>query len=187
MIMFGLLSTKKKYNDIVKPFIAMSPVMSLTNIKSPVKYLANRLVMRIFESRGGQFHPSSSFLRVLSNYCPSRFSKYCSNPLFLLIGFNEEQFNKERSSVHLSHFPQGMSSKNMVHFMQAIRNGQFAMYDLGSAGNWYRYGQEKPPLYPIEEITCKNIAFISSMNDWLSSPEDVDLLRRRLTVALVDD
>jgi hypothetical protein len=75
--------------------------------------------------------------------------------------------------------------------MQAIRNGQFAigraMYDLGSAGNWYRYGQEKPPLYPIEEITCKNIAFISSMNDWLSSPEDVDILRRRLTVELVDE
>lgn len=38
--MFGLLSTIPMYNDIVKPFVALSPVAFVGNIKSPVKYFA---------------------------------------------------------------------------------------------------------------------------------------------------
>ena len=39
-MMFALLSIVPKYNAIVKPFIALSPVAFIGNIKSPVRYLA---------------------------------------------------------------------------------------------------------------------------------------------------
>ena len=36
LVMFGLLATRPKYNDIVKPFIALSPVVYMGNVASPL-------------------------------------------------------------------------------------------------------------------------------------------------------
>ena len=40
LVMFGLLASQPRFNKIVKPFVALSPVAHVGHIKSPIKYLA---------------------------------------------------------------------------------------------------------------------------------------------------
>jgi hypothetical protein len=185
--MFGLLATQKKYDEIIKPFVALAPVTSVGNMKSPIKFLANGFVMRFIERRGGAFLPSNTVMKMLASWCPESLHTFCSNMIFMLTGFNELQYNKERSMVHFSHFPAGTSAKNMVHFAQGVSSKRFAQYDLGRKKNMDVYGMDKPPEYPIEDITCPYIALMSSENDWLASPKDVDILRSRLNVKPIED
>lgn len=58
--------------------------------------------------------------------------------------------------------------------------GALRMFDYGRAENIKRYGTETPPEYHLEKITNKYIALMSSQNDWLSDPDDVIALRKKL-------
>lgn len=186
-IMFGLLSTQAKYNALVKPFIALSPVTTVGNVKSPLKALADQTFMlKVFKMIGGPFLPSSSLMRSLaarSNLLPS--GLWCKNFTFLF-GYNK--LDMARLPVYLTHTPSGTSTKNMLHFSQSVVSKKFRMYDMGSAaGNQARYGSPEPPEYPLEKITCKSMAIFSSLNDWFCDVKDLDGLRTRLTVPLLED
>ena len=190
LIMFALLSTKGKYNELVKPFIALAPVAVLTHVRSPIKYLANNpILIDYFRWRGGEFLPSTEYIKSLSDkVCDSPTYRYlCSNLLFLFAGFDLPQLNVTRLPVYLSHTPAGTSSWNMIHLAQGISSGKVQMYNFGKLGNLMKYGQEEPPEYMLEKITNRYIAFMSGANDWLADLKDVQLLKQRLKVPLVYD
>lgn len=188
MIMFGLLSMHAKYNQIVKPFIALSPVASLANMKSPLKNLArNSLIQTYFKGRAGRFLPSSSFVKMLTRRCSLPSKSLCSNTMLALFGYNEEQLDLERLPVYMAGTPAGTSVRNMMHFAQGFTKKRFAKFDHGPKMNLVMYGNKIPPEYPLENITNTNIALISSRNDWLADQKDVDILRHRLCVRLHDD
>lgn len=60
------------------------------------------------------------------------------------------------------------------------------MYDYGWR-NKKVYGQSSPPEYDLSKITNQHIVLMSSKNDKLADPEDVNLLRSKLTVKPVID
>ncbi len=41
----------------------------------------------------------------------------------------------------------GTSSKNMLHWVQMMRDGYFQQFDYGTDGNIIEYGQKNPPQY----------------------------------------
>ena len=43
------------------------------------------------------------------------------------------------------------------------------MYDFGKSKNMKKYGQEKPPLYPLEKIKDFPIALIYGENDSIAA------------------
>ena len=100
--------------------------------------------------------------------------------MFLATGFNEAQLNVSRLGVYAYHTPAGTSVKNILHMAQLINSGEFCRYDYGSSKNTDLYGSEKPPNYALENITNKNIALFSSQNDWMSTAEDVEWLRKEI-------
>lgn len=189
LVMFGLLATQKEYNAKVKPFIAMAPVTSVPNMKSPIRFLANFFIRSFLERRGGTFLPAHSTMNLLSAWCPASFGEFCNNLIFLLTGYNEDQVIKDRQVVLRSHLPSGATSnKNMVHYAQGVSmHKKFAKYDYGKKKNVDKYGQEAAPEYMLEEITNEYICLMSSENDWLASPPDVKILRERLNVTLMED
>lgn len=96
--------------------------------------------------------------------------------------------NKSRLAVYAGGESLGMSVQNLVHWSQSMMNGTFSHMDHGSfEENMKRYGSGIPPPYMIENITCKDIALFSSPADLFGPPEDVQRLRNRLRVPLMDD
>ncbi|KAI1282160.1 Lipase member M [Halotydeus destructor] len=107
VIMFGLLSTQPKYNDIIKPYIALAPVTTCSHIKSPIKYLAyDTLMVDYFKWRGGPFLPPQKWIKDVSDkFCPFKYGGICADVMFLLGGFDGKQMNVTRSPVYIAHTP----------------------------------------------------------------------------------
>ena len=190
LIMFALLSSKKEYNNVIKPFIALAPIGTLSGVRTPVRYLANnQLLLDYFRWRGGEFLPSTEYIRSLAERaCESRYTYICTNIMFLLAGYDQEQLNITRTAVYLTHTPAGTSAWNMVHLAQGVKiRNRVQRFDLGRLGNIQKYGQEVPPEYHFEKITNKYIALMSSQNDWLSDSKDVDYIRNKLVVPPILD
>ena len=190
LIMFGLLAEQPEYNKKIKPFIALAPVTTLKHIKSPIKYLGRTpFVASFIKSRGGRFLPSNSVVKLLAAGCPSSLRSLCTNILFIIVGYNEQQLNHDRLNVYLTHTPAGTSAWNIVHYTQLTKTGKFAKFDHGSAKkNEELYGSPEPPEYDLSRITNQYIAIFNSINDWLASPEDVQDLKGKLVNAkLIED
>lgn len=171
-----------KYNEVIRPFVALAPIATVSNVKSPIRYLAhNPVLIDFFKWRGGQFLPSTDYIKYLAErVCDSRYIAICSNLLFLVAGFDVPQLNMTRLPVYFSHTPAGTSAWNMIHYAQGILGKKLTMYDYGREDNIKRYGNESPPEYHLEKITNRYIALMSGYNDWLADPSDVDLLRKKL-------
>lgn len=190
LIMFGLLSTQPKYNDLVKPFIALAPVTSIKYVSTPLKYLAKIpfLSTLIGSVYGGPFLPSNYLMKIISErLCTSPIRSLCSNMVFVANGFDHTQLNMTRLGVYMNGLPAGTSTKNMLHYLQLLKTGLFTDYDYGKMQNQRKYKRLSPPEYPLEKITSTDIALIHSANDWLSSLGDNALLRERLQVKPICD
>ena len=190
LVMFALMSSKKEYNDVIKPFIALAPIGTVAGVRTPVKYLANnQILLDYFRWRGGEFLPSTAYIRSLAErVCESRYTFVCTNLMFVLAGYDQEQLNITRTAVYLTHTPAGTSAWNMVHLAQMVKTEKRVQrFDLGRLGNMQKYGQEKPPEYHFERITNKYIALMSSQNDWLSDSRDVDYIRSKLVMPPILD
>lgn len=189
LVMFGLLATQPKYNDIIKPFIALAPVTSVDEASSPITHLAYiKPLLHIVRAIDGEFLPANPLIDFIAKHvCDSQAKDICSNLFFLISGFDQYQWNDTRVYVYTTGQPAGTSSKNVVHFAQNVRSGIFRKFDYGHLGNLKRYRSLHPPRYQLENITCKDIALYSSLNDWLATPKNVDRIRSGLRVKLMDD
>jgi lysosomal acid lipase/cholesteryl ester hydrolase len=189
MIMFGLLASFPKYNDIVKPYIALAPVTSVDHSLSPITHLAYiHPLLHIVRAYDGPFLPSNRLIRFIAkNVCGSVSNDICTSLIFLGAGFDYEQWNSTRIRTYASGFPAGTSSKNMIHFAQNVRSGIFRKFDYGRLNNFRKYGSFHSPKYRLESIKNNDIAIFSSRQDWLASPGNVDRIRKSLKVSLLDD
>ena len=81
----------------------------------------------------------------------------------------------------MSKIPSGISTYNLLHYAQSIRNARFEKYDWGTQENIRRYGQPEAPEYQLAKIRSTDIALIWSWNDFLADPDDVQQLVSSLT------
>lgn len=183
-IMFGLLASQPKYNSIMKPCIAMAPITVVGHSYTPYTYLAHLPVfVSLIKQYGGPFLPSNYLMRLVADkLCSSRLKWFCSNAVFMANGFNEDQMNMTRLGVYTSGMPAGTSSKNMIHFAQAVLSHKFSFFDYGKKKNQVIYGDSDPPEYPLNKVTSRHVIIFWSQNDWLSSEKDVRILTKKLPV-----
>ena len=177
--MFGLLSTKPEYSNLIKPFVALAPVARVDHLQSPIRMLAQiEPFVNLLRIHGGEFLSNDRFIRYLKRtLCTPPFHFICSNTLFLLMGYDSMQLNMTRLPVYAAHEPAGTSAWNLVHFCQMITQKSFARFDLGLKNNLRKYGSPHPPEYPLGNINSTHIAFLYSSNDLLADPQDVSLLK----------
>ncbi|XP_054153917.1 lipase member J-like [Oppia nitens] len=185
-IMFGLLASRPEYSQIIDPFIALAPVAYVSHIKSPIRYFAE--LSSALRFIGGEFLPSDKFVRLLAEeFCDKRLRFICSNILFLMSGFDENQLNMTRLGVYFTHTPSGTSSWNVAHFGQLVESSTYRKFDFGKDENEIIYGQKTPPDYDLSSINSTKIALIYSLNDWLADINDVNVLKQQLKVPLMYD
>lgn len=187
-IMFGLLATQAKYNEIIEPFIALAPVGTVKHVTTFLRILANTKLLLRLVGNFNSFGKPRWIESYAATFCKSYRSKWCNDAVFLLNGgVDSGQVNATRIPIYLSLLGYGTSTKNIVAWGQNVVSGSFSFFDYGYANNKQKYGTFTPPSYDVGKITNKHIALFSAMADNLADPKDVDILRASLKVPLLLD
>ncbi|KAL6437998.1 hypothetical protein ACFW04_004349 [Cataglyphis niger] len=82
--------------------------------------------------------------------------------------------------IVLGHIPAGASTKQIMHYTQLVKSGQFRQYDYGWLHNKRKYGSFSPPIYDLKKIQQVPISLHYSSNDWLANIKDVNKLYTEL-------
>lgn len=184
MTLYALMSRVDKYNHVIRPFVALAPVATFNDIRSPIKYLNTRPIPSLLRVLGGEeFLPSSQLKKSLARkVCTKKYlDQLCSNTLFLISGYNPKQLNMSRLDVYFAHDPAGTSCQNMLHYNQALNSPVVKMFDFGSVErNFQKYNSSQPPIYDFTQISNQYLAVMTSKNDWLAGPKDIQWLKHQL-------
>jgi len=162
----------------IKSFVALAPVTTVGHIKGLAKimyYSAPYLTFMYKYLGGTEFLPTSWLMRFIADsVCAIKgIQKLCGNMIYLLNGFSMSNFNMTRLPIYLAHTPAGASIKDIVHFAQLMRSGEFRAFDWGKHGNIRRYGQATPPDYHPEKVQVPTALFTGEQ-DWLADKKDVE-------------
>ncbi|XP_046748809.1 lipase 3-like [Diprion similis] len=169
----------------VKAMFSLAPVAFLNHVKSPIRIVApyvHDIEMIIHFFGEDEFLPQSGILRFLARYgCDINVSEetICANALFVLCGFDQEQFNNTLLPIILGHSPAGTSTKTLIHYAQGINSGEFRQYDYGKEKNLEIYHSVTPPAYNLTGINVP-VSLHYADNDWLASITDVKRLYQDL-------
>lgn len=182
---FGLLSIRPRYADIIEPVVAVAPVSYFDHITSAATRASLLAIERgTSDDKHGPFPPEARTIRkAMFKFCKTRFDDLICQ---LMQTFSQGS-GLEVLTGHFNHMPFYTSLKVLRHFGQLILSERNTMYDYGPKGNLRVYGTRKAPSYPTENIRSRSLSLISSKSDALSPPEDVERLKKRLTVPLYRD
>jgi len=163
----------------VSSMTAMGPVAYLSRGTSPMEKLAplNKVMDNLFRNVlhiYRMFSPNSWITKLVEGSC-NAFKvndKICSNLLFLLIGFDEENLETDWLPVIMKQMNAGASTKTIVHFGQLMQDSTFAMFDYHSA-NMNHYHQTTAPAYHLSYVRTP-VLLKYGKNDILADVKDVD-------------
>lgn len=178
---FVLISELPNYGDKILSSQLLAPAAYMHNVKSPyVIWLATYLysVEDMYQKSGTHYFAPTNEMDIAGGLedckdgAPNQ--DMCTMTIFLIAGFNSQEMNMTMLPVIKGHSPAGASVKQMLHHAQSVRSWIFRQYDFGNL-NYYRYGQLVPPNYRFKGHTAP-LAFYHSANDWMATPNDVNLL-----------
>lgn len=127
--MFALLSSVPRFNELIKPFIALAPAAYMGFIPNVAARTAayNFPLLTYFTTFGG---PSETRTQKFDpNQCSSAVANL--QPLCRL--------NPDRIPVYYTNVTRRTSAKNRVHWAQLVRSHRFQWYDHGIWSNWIVY------------------------------------------------
>lgn len=175
-----MAAEKPQITRMVRKVISLAPATFMGHVKTPIRYLAPfandfKIIADILGN--GELLPQNFVLRFLAKFgCEASMfeKKICVNLIFLICGFDEQQFNYTLLPVILNHTPSGSSTKALVHYLQEIKSDKFCQFDYGRKKNLVVYNATEPPDYDFTNVTVP-IALVYADNDLLV--DDVDLKR----------
>ncbi|XP_020279750.1 lipase 3-like isoform X2 [Pseudomyrmex gracilis] len=189
---FVMASERFEYQDKIEAMFAMAPAAYCGRAKSPVlRFLATfSNSIDIFMKLLGKYeiqpiHEGYKIFQELVCEENAITEPLCSNFLFLIAGFDSDQYNKTLLPIILEYVPAGAATKQLLHYTQlahsgqVVSAGQFRQFDYGLIGNLKKYGSVSPPAYDLKKIQVP-VSLHYSSNDWLANVKDVDKLYKEL-------
>ena len=150
---YGLSMHPEYFKQRINLFVALAPVVKLGTNKSArfrmISFLGNSFVNMfakrgVYEAFGKGWDKQYGYIRKL---VPA------ANEVMIRTDMiNYDLDSNERTKMLMGHFPHGTSTRSLNHFGQLVKSNQFQFFDYGKKQNIEFYGQEKPPLIPIENI-----------------------------------
>uniref|UniRef100_A0A8C3JLH4 AB hydrolase-1 domain-containing protein n=1 Tax=Calidris pygmaea TaxID=425635 RepID=A0A8C3JLH4_9CHAR len=169
-IAFIAFSSMPELAQKIKMFFALAPALTIKHARK--KGSCPDTVHRAIQCSGKEFIPTNLW-RFLPELCRHPLlHKPCANLLFLLGGYNEKNLNMTRLDVYTSHYPDGTSVKNMIHWAQAQAFDGSSELSLSL--------QETPPFYRVDEMPVPTAVW-SGGEDWAADWRDIRLLLPRIT------
>ncbi|GFO38076.1 lipase [Plakobranchus ocellatus] len=183
---FAAFSQNADLASKIRHFIALAPVGRVGKITSALRSLLPYIshVKRFFYLIG---HGGIDISRDLSHNLASHVGhpldqRLCEKLAYLLFGFNPSSFNRSRFDIYLAQMPAGTSVRNLLHWAQAAKDGEFQHFNWGTPeANLEKYGQTSPPQYYPRQIKLP-IAIFRGGHDTLADPEDIDWLLPQINV-----
>lgn len=183
---FALVAAFPVYNDKIISMHALSPMVYMTNARSPLIRLVaptSSFEVRLRHLIGhGAFEPTKELIAsVGGDMCLAEIGckNVCSNVNFVISGISIEGVDAARAALAVAHLPAGSSVRTIKQYGQAVASGDFKKYDFGPAINSQVYGTVEPPKYNISQVTAP-VTLYSAVEDWLAHPEDVARLQAEL-------
>ncbi|KAK9891680.1 hypothetical protein WA026_015648 [Henosepilachna vigintioctopunctata] len=181
---YVMCSELPEYNDKIIAHYSLAPVAYMTHAYSPLIRFISKftgVVETLINMLGiGEFLPKSPLITFLGNsFCQAGelTEVLCKDFIFILVGFDQSEFDVEGLPIYLGHTPAGSSAMQMLHYLQLFNSGGFHQYDY-SPFNALHYGPShilSPPVYDLNKITTP-VHLFHSKNDWFSNVEDVHRL-----------
>ncbi|PSN34671.1 Lipase 3 [Blattella germanica] len=192
---YVLMSMKPEYNAKVRHMTSLAPIAYMKNVQSPLVKFASyfpggQIGIAALQALGlGEAVPNNLLTQLLSDNLCSNTSitqPICYNVLFLLVGYDEQQLDKDVLPVILAHTPAGTSMKSLAHYAQEITaiGDAFRQWDYYLL-NPIKYKQISllPPSYNLAAITVP-ITLYYGDNDIFGDPTDVHKLNAALPRSL---
>lgn len=182
---FGLLSIRPHYADVIEPVVAVAPVSyfdHITSAGSMATFIA--ISKATSEDKHGPFPPDARNVRkAMLKMCKDKLEDLVCQ----LMTIFSQGSGREVLKGHFTHMPYYTSLKVMRHFGQLITTKRNTMYNYDKEENLRLYGTEEAPSYPTERIRSRSLCLFSTKTDALSPPQDVARFKKRLTVPLYRD
>ncbi|KAJ8716126.1 hypothetical protein PYW08_013411 [Mythimna loreyi] len=186
---FGAM--RPEYNAKIISMHALAPNAFMAHNRNPFLKVLSRYADNMESIASlvgfGEFLPKSeAFAWAGQALCRDEviFQPICSNIMFLIGGWNEDQHNTTMIPAIMGHAPAGASVRQLVHYAQGINDKGFRRYDQGSRiSNYRKYGSFRPPSFDLSKITTPVFLHYSD-KDPMAHVEDVDRLFRELGRAI---
>ncbi|XP_006831183.1 PREDICTED: lipase member K-like [Chrysochloris asiatica] len=181
---FIAFSTNPELAKKIKIFFALAPVVTVNYTQSPMKRfttLSRQVVKAFFGDK--MFSPHTFFHQfVATKVCNQKFfHRICSNFLFTLSGFDQNNLNMSRLDVYLAQGSEGTSVQNMLHWAQAVNSGRFQAFDWGNSNqNMMHFNQSTPPFYNVTKMEVPTAVW-NGGQDIVADPKDVENLLPKLS------
>ncbi|NWH40787.1 LIPM Lipase, partial [Chloropsis hardwickii] len=166
----------------IKLFFALAPAYTFVHARGPVlklAFLPDVLLKEIFGTRELVLVGRKEKALLVEQCGRPLEAEACAISIFLIGGFDRSNLNVSRLDVYISHFPDYTSVKNLLHWGQTAKTGEFKQFDYGLR-NMEKYNQRRPPFYQIEAMRVP-VALWSGGQDWVTPPEETQRLLARLT------
>ncbi|XP_037052189.1 lipase 3-like [Bradysia coprophila] len=178
-VFFVMLSVFPEYNEKIRTFHGIGPVLKIKHPSPLAQFLANNAdeieealtMFNIVEMPIGMSEAENGATMFCKDGTP--FASLCGNLLFALVGKNRPQFNGTLLGPILKHTPAGMSYRQLNHYLQLINSKKFQFYDYKSEDNLMKYKSATPPEYETSNIKVK-MQILYGTHDLLSTPQDVE-------------
>ncbi|NXY39664.1 LIPM Lipase, partial [Pomatorhinus ruficollis] len=166
----------------IKLFFALAPVYTFRHVRGPVlklAFLPDLVLKELFGTRELVLVGRKEKL-LLVEECSSMLAvEACASLIFLVGGVDRSNLNVSRLDVYLSYFPDYTSVKNLLHWGQTAKTGEFKQFDYGLR-NLEKYRRLTPPFYQIEAMEVP-VAVWSGGQDWVTPPVETQRLLSHLT------
>ncbi|XP_014291787.1 lipase 3 [Halyomorpha halys] len=185
-IFFVFASTRPEYNKKISYMSALAPIVFLDNMRGTLRglnYLSAQLELFCKLTGIHEVLHDSWAVRLAEKVLCEAFSfeeKICDNIVFLIVGYDAQQWNMTLLPMIDTYMPAGTSIKQLVHFSQIAKNGgYFRNYDYGYIKNLEIYHQRIPPVYDLSKISVP-VTLHYGNNDWLTGLNDIMKLNSSL-------
>ncbi|CAH1402322.1 unnamed protein product [Nezara viridula] len=177
-IFFILASTRPEYNEKISYMSALAPIAYLDQVRGTLKALIFVSTQLEWFSKHLGLHAilsDSWAVRMMEKVLCETFSfaeAFCDNLVFLIVGYDSQQWNMTLLPTIDNYMPAGTSIKQLVHFAQIAKSTQFRQYDYGYLKNLEVYHQRDPPDYDLSKISTP-VTLHYGNNDWLTGINDI--------------
>ncbi|XP_018049963.1 PREDICTED: lipase 3-like [Atta colombica] len=190
---FFVMSTElPEYQHKIQAMFALAPVAYCSRLRNPIFQFLARFsdpldellkLIGIYE-----FTPTNEIMKQFQKIVCEEDAitqPLCTNLIFLISGFDKDQFNTTLLPLIMEHAPAGAATKQIMHYLQLIKSrsiitmGKFRQYDYSLITNLMKYGTFYPPKYDLGKIKVP-VSLHYSANDWLAHVDDVDQLEKEL-------
>ncbi|CAH1401202.1 unnamed protein product [Nezara viridula] len=194
-----MASTRPEYNDKIRAAVLLSPIAyppDLDEMTPPLQLaIKNADFLYFILSLTGQLefgHRNAFNVFALREFCTrlNFLREICLDIAMDAAGEHRSNLDKEEWDNFLPFYGAGTSLKTLRHIGQVYASGEFKQFDYGKRMNLKKYGNPRPPDYPLDRVTAP-VAMYWGYNDPLLSVKSVEKLLSALPNVLyskpVDD